>query len=177
MSFALYEQSNHIRSHKGSSAGNVPIVILSVLTTLLLISNALLAFIVLENNKLPSTYAECIASGGTVVSDIYPKSCVTNKGVVFAKPITKTDLSFLDSQPTPIPTRSRPTEKDGCVVGGCSNELCLDKSKGETPTNCVYKSIYACYRHATCERQDDGDCGWTKDSVLTACLDSYRDKD
>jgi hypothetical protein len=54
-----------------------------------------------------------------------------------------------------------------CVVTGCSRELCADESRVST---CIYKPEYACYATATCERQDDGACGWTETHELAACI-------
>ncbi|MDX1535185.1 MAG: Gmad2 immunoglobulin-like domain-containing protein [Candidatus Spechtbacterales bacterium] len=58
---------------------------------------------------------------------------------------------------------------DGCVIGGCSGEICSDK---EMSSACVYKEEYACYKTATCEKQENGECGWTKTKELNQCLQS-----
>lgn len=57
-----------------------------------------------------------------------------------------------------------------CFVGGCSSELCTDQ-QGAVST-CIYKAEYACYKTsvAKCERQPDGQCGWTSTVELTSCL-------
>jgi hypothetical protein len=57
----------------------------------------------------------------------------------------------------------------GCVVGGCSKQLCTE---GSTPvgSTCEWLEEYACYRDAACERQSDGKCGWTQTPDLSACL-------
>ncbi len=60
--------------------------------------------------------------------------------------------------------------EDGCVISGCSNQICADKGVIST---CEYKPHYECYRSATCERQDNGNCGWTKDEQLKSCLSKY----
>jgi hypothetical protein len=56
-----------------------------------------------------------------------------------------------------------------CVKSGCSGTLCVEPGK-EVVTTCEFKPEYACYRDATCERQADGSCGWTKTPALDACL-------
>ena len=61
--------------------------------------------------------------------------------------------------------------KDGCVISGCSNQICADKG---VMSSCEYKPKYECYRTATCERQDNGNCGWTKDKQLKTCLSKYN---
>lgn len=55
-----------------------------------------------------------------------------------------------------------------CFVGGCSSQLCTDEPN--MASTCEYRSEYACYQSATCERQSDGECGWTETPTLRACL-------
>jgi hypothetical protein len=55
-----------------------------------------------------------------------------------------------------------------CFVGGCSNQLCTDQP-GAAST-CEWREEYACYQTATCERQGDGQCGWTRTPELEKCL-------
>ncbi|MBI5508742.1 MAG: hypothetical protein HY903_08305 [Deltaproteobacteria bacterium] len=52
-----------------------------------------------------------------------------------------------------------------CVIGGCSGEICAD-----VPIFSACIDRYACFANATCERQADGLCGWTKTDALQACL-------
>lgn len=56
-----------------------------------------------------------------------------------------------------------------CVVGGCSGTMCSEPGN-EMVTTCEFKDEYACYRTAACERQPDGQCGWTQSDALKACL-------
>ena len=56
-----------------------------------------------------------------------------------------------------------------CYIGGCSSELCSDAPGAVSP--CIYRSEYACYKTATCERQTSGNnCGWTQTTSLLTCL-------
>lgn len=55
-----------------------------------------------------------------------------------------------------------------CYVGGCSGEICSDKP--DVVSNCIYRSEFACYKQAACERQASGSCGWTQTPALKACL-------
>lgn len=55
-----------------------------------------------------------------------------------------------------------------CFVGGCSSQLCTDKP--DMISTCEYRSEYACYTNAVCERQQSGACGWTETPALRACL-------
>jgi hypothetical protein len=54
-----------------------------------------------------------------------------------------------------------------CFKTGCSNQVCADEN---VITTCEWRQEYACYQKATCERQADGKCGFTRTPELTACL-------
>lgn len=58
-----------------------------------------------------------------------------------------------------------------CMKTGCSGQVCSDQ---EVITTCEYKTEYECYKKATCERQANGDCGFTPTPELTACLRRAR---
>jgi hypothetical protein len=55
-----------------------------------------------------------------------------------------------------------------CYVGGCSSQLCTDQP--DAVSTCIYNASYACYKTAACERQTNGECGWTQTPQLAACL-------
>ncbi len=54
-----------------------------------------------------------------------------------------------------------------CIKTGCSSQICSDHNVIST---CEFRPEYACYQNATCERQRDGNCGFTKTPELTECL-------
>jgi hypothetical protein len=54
-----------------------------------------------------------------------------------------------------------------CIKTGCSSQICSDHTVMST---CEWKAEYACYQKAACERQADGNCGFTRTRELTACL-------
>lgn len=56
-----------------------------------------------------------------------------------------------------------------CIKTGCSSTVCAEAGH-DVITTCEFKSEYACYQQATCERQSDGKCGWTQTDALKACL-------
>lgn len=63
----------------------------------------------------------------------------------------------------------------GCVVGGCSKELCMEASDvGQIVSACIYRSEFACYKSAVCERQASGKCDWTPTPVLQTCIANAR---
>lgn len=54
-----------------------------------------------------------------------------------------------------------------CFKTGCSQQVCSDE---EVVTTCEYRSEYECYKTARCERQANGQCGFTTTPELTRCL-------
>ncbi|MEX2053188.1 MAG: PQQ-dependent sugar dehydrogenase [Candidatus Paceibacterota bacterium] len=56
---------------------------------------------------------------------------------------------------------------NNCIVTGCSSQICSDK---EVITTCEFNPEYACYQNTRCERQNNGQCGWTQTQELTSCL-------
>jgi hypothetical protein len=54
-----------------------------------------------------------------------------------------------------------------CFKTGCSSQVCSDHTM---VTTCEFRPEYACYQKAVCERQTDGNCGFTKTRELTECL-------
>jgi eight-cysteine-cluster-containing protein len=67
-----------------------------------------------------------------------------------------------------------PVVAGGCMVGGCSGQLCVDESEGGRVTTCEYAEYYACFQTAKCERQTTGQCGWTDTPELKQCLVSKK---
>lgn len=60
-----------------------------------------------------------------------------------------------------------------CRTGGCSGELCQNSSAEPVFTTCEYLEKYSCYAKATCEKQDNGQCGWTQTEELKSCLSQF----
>ena len=60
-------------------------------------------------------------------------------------------------------------QANGCIITGCSSQVCAEE---EVITTCEYREEYACYQTAKCERQSNGQCGWTMTTELSACLNS-----
>ena len=66
--------------------------------------------------------------------------------------------------------RAKETD-NACVITGCSGQVCVDEdTAARIITTCEYLPQYACYRNAVCERQQNGECGWTEDDDLKMCL-------
>ncbi len=62
-----------------------------------------------------------------------------------------------------------PKTTKGCVVGGCSSQLCGEEGDDLVST-CEWTEKYSCYQKATCERQASGQCGWTETPELLQCI-------
>jgi hypothetical protein len=62
-----------------------------------------------------------------------------------------------------------PKVSKGCVVSGCSSQLCVEEGN-DMATTCEWTAKYSCYQQATCERQTSGQCGWTETPTLLQCL-------
>ena len=70
-----------------------------------------------------------------------------------------------------VASSSKPVTTAACVIGGCSAQLCGEKSDLDgMVTSCEYREEYACYKQTKCERQTTGKCGWTETPELTMCL-------
>lgn len=66
---------------------------------------------------------------------------------------------------------------DGCQIGGCSGQLCLEtRESEELSTTCEWLPVYDCYKTVTCQRQANGKCGWTETPEFTGCLEKSRGK-
>lgn len=68
---------------------------------------------------------------------------------------------------------TKETAEKPCIRTGCSNQICAEE---EVVTTCEYRLEYECYKKAKCERQADGNCGFTKTSELTACINRFQRK-
>jgi hypothetical protein len=58
-----------------------------------------------------------------------------------------------------------------CRRSGCSGQICADH---DVATDCAFRPEYKCYAVATCERQADGQCAFTRTPELAACLASVQ---
>ncbi len=63
------------------------------------------------------------------------------------------------------------TGQKPCMKTGCSSQICSDQ---EVVTTCEYRAEYECYKRAACERQRNGECGFTMTRELEACLRRAR---
>jgi hypothetical protein len=103
-----------------------------------------------------TSFEECIKAGYPAMES-YPRQCRVPGGELFVEVIT-----------TPEPAEGAPIVKGGCYVGGCSAQICSDQK--DVASTCEFRPEYSCYKTATCERQANGQCGWTQTAELKACL-------
>lgn len=60
------------------------------------------------------------------------------------------------------------TTNDDCIIAGCNNQVCTDQEN--YTTDCRWHKSYGCYEKGVCERQNDGECGWTRTNEIMQCL-------
>ena len=65
-------------------------------------------------------------------------------------------------------TKNTKTQKQDCIVTGCSGQVCAEE---DVITTCEFLPEYACYKNTVCERQRDGECGWTETEELLSCIE------
>ncbi|MEO6536552.1 MAG: hypothetical protein ABIT47_02580 [Candidatus Paceibacterota bacterium] len=144
---------------------------------------------VLEDSRCP-VGVQCIQAGTVRITlKTTTKTGTTNHDLALGKVITvgTDDITFVSVTPPhekdgapvassyrftilvePHPVTTGPISAGPCYIGGCSSELCSD-TPGAVST-CIYRSEYACYKTAACERQSSGKCGWTQSKELLTCL-------
>ncbi len=117
---------------------------------------------IINNKKITvSNFEECTLLPDSVIEESYPAVCITNSGEKYTQTIENGSLS-----PLPVTPITR-TAKDGCVITGCSSQVCAEE---DIVTTCEFKEEYGCYDLAICEKQSDGKCGWTETNEFLSCL-------
>jgi eight-cysteine-cluster-containing protein len=155
---------------------------------------ALLSLGQLLNNRASeavTSYTECVEKGYSVL-EIYPEQCQTPDGRIFVntarlindsdseigvisnpdmvKPVASTSSStpFISSTSTESPPLLEPISRAECKRVGCSRHICSDRD--DIITTCEYRDEYACLKLSRCERQSDGQCGWTQTKEYQQCI-------
>ncbi|MEX0913204.1 MAG: hypothetical protein WDZ56_01595 [Candidatus Paceibacterota bacterium] len=84
-----------------------------------------------------------------------------------------------DQDEPPFPDEGQPSAGNptgpyvgaGCAIGGCSSQICGEAGEVEDiATTCEWREEYACYAVSRCERQANGQCGWTETDQFNQCL-------
>jgi hypothetical protein len=68
-----------------------------------------------------------------------------------------------------MPSTDYPTVEAGCMVGGCSSELCVEAGT-DAISPCIWKPEFTCYQSAICRKQASGLCAWERTPELEVCL-------
>ncbi|MDP3954030.1 MAG: Gmad2 immunoglobulin-like domain-containing protein [bacterium] len=131
-----------------------------------------------NGNRIAIHYAQ--AQDEWMTEDFVPFESILNfsgpsagsKGTLILHKDNPSGLPEHDDQ-LRIPVIFGPSTSSGqaksCIITGCSSQVCAEE---EVITTCEYREEYACYRTAKCERQTDGQCGWTETQELTSCLNA-----
>lgn len=128
-----------------------------------------------EGNVLSGGIAQ--AEGEWMTEDFVPfsvtltfKNPKTESGKLILQKDNPSDMREYDNSLI-IPVKFKKTaSQDGqatCRPTGCSGEVCSDE---DVVSICVYRSEFACYKTAKCERQKSGKCDWTTTPELKQCL-------
>ncbi|PIR82824.1 hypothetical protein COU20_00140 [Candidatus Kaiserbacteria bacterium CG10_big_fil_rev_8_21_14_0_10_59_10] len=141
------------------------IIVLLIIAALLSFLALFLARVVIETRGggdftgPVQSFEECVAAGNPVMES-YPRQCRSADGQLFVE----------DVPPVQDPRVGGGTF-GGCAIAGCSGQLCVSADMAsEIITTCEWRPEYACYQGATCEMQENGECGWTQTPALQQCL-------
>ncbi len=136
-----------------------------------------------EGNELAQGIAQAnpLAGGDWLTEDFVPfvatltfTQPVADSGTLILQNNNPSGLPEYDVQisiPVIFGMDNKAVEKP-CVITGCSKQLCAEE---EVITICDFKPEYICYTKAVCERQLDGQCGWTQTPDLEICLSEFAD--
>ena len=103
-----------------------------------------------------------IADKEIYLGTVNNKSVVLDGYTFILNYATTTTVNIIVEYKTPAISKSI------CYVGGCSGQICSDQK--DVVSTCEARQEYACYKTAKCERQTNGECGWTQTSGLKSCL-------
>jgi hypothetical protein len=116
-----------------------------------------------DQNTLPLVLAAMTGPDAAILSGDH--LAVTGPGGNFFV-LKATQVYFRNKSDSGSSTPGRESLKR-CFKSGCSNQVCSDHN---VITTCEWRPEYECYQKAMCERQHDGNCGFTKTPELAACL-------
>ena len=91
--------------------------------------------------------------------------------------LTEATLIFHKNNPSGLPENDDRFEipvklknsktAQACLRTGCSSQICSDE---EIVSTCEFLPQYACYQLARCEKQVNGECGWTETAEFKSCI-------
>lgn len=103
--------------------------------------------------------------GAPSIGDL--ESYIGETATVYAKPLPDGTYTLYGNASYYLAVTPKTTK--GCVVGGCSSQLCGEEGDDLIST-CEWTAKYSCYQKATCERQASGQCGWAETPELLQCI-------
>ena len=122
-----------------------------------------------ESNTMPTVPSSTKRSKFLLVTilGLIMVTCLVFAGILIVRDQTSTEI--------PVSTPSElPTSTSKCITQGCSGTFCVDEeqvNENQLASTCEWKESYGCYdKYSTCERQGNGECGWTKNRDLDVCL-------
>jgi hypothetical protein len=85
--------------------------------------------------------------------------------------LSATEILTTEGAPV-LPSISTPFVAPECRLAGCQQEECVEASTPDTSLICTMEYRYTCYRTvpSRCERQANGQCGWSMTPELENCL-------
>ncbi len=107
-------------------------------------------------------------TGYIVLKNANPSGDIKNEKVLWVPVVFSGQGSVLDKVPNPV--SNTPVPK-ACRVSGCNGEICSDQ---DVVSTCMFRPEYACYQQARCERQSNGECGFTPSPALAACINNAQ---
>lgn len=128
-----------------------------------------------EGNEVPLDPSYIMTDENWMTTDFVP----FNATLKFIAPATETGLLVLykdnpsglpendDKFEIPVKFEKTTVAQKQCKPTGCSRQVCSDE---EVVTTCEFLPEYSCYPLALCEKQADGECGWTETEEFKSCL-------
>ena len=120
-------------------------------------------------------FDSCVAAGNAVMES-YPAQCRSADGRFFVEQVTQQIPPTQQGDVMAPVEQMGPTIGQGCKLGGCGNELCVDANSEDVVSTCIYKPEFACYKSsfARCEQQASGRCGWTQTVEMKQCVSNAQ---
>lgn len=138
------------------------IFIVMVIVILVIVAFSL-AYLINQKSISKVTNFEQCARLGFPIMESYPRQCRAG-GKTFIEDINVNK---------PV-NANKNTISPECKISGCSGQLCVNTDSPDIITTCEYRPEYACYKTARCEKQSDGNCGWTQAPELLSCISQFK---
>jgi len=137
------------------------VVLFGITTTIALLINRI------KDKRYSTNFEQCTAEKGSVIRESTPRTCISSDGKIFSEKLEgKSRSKDISPKPSETPAKA----KTDCIVSGCNSEICQSFSKEPSYSICLYKPEYECYKKTKCEKQSNGNCGWTVTDELITCL-------